>query len=101
MDKQPRSRVPLILAIALLLLPVLYGGSYLALVRRGGIPNDIGNDITQVDYYRAGGAYSEAIFSPLEALDRWIQPDAWWKPLDPADPKIRTSRLKNYPPATP
>jgi hypothetical protein len=37
MDRQPQSRAPLIIAIVLLLLPVLYVGSYLALVVPEGI----------------------------------------------------------------
>jgi hypothetical protein len=63
------NRAPLIVAIVLLLLPVLYVGSYLALVRA----------------VRDGNAYSfrchpalRPLFSPLYRLDIELRPDAWW-----------------------
>jgi hypothetical protein len=50
------SRAPLILAIVLLLLPVLYVGSYLALVNPVGTPAPFGG----VNYYRVAGAKEKA-----------------------------------------
>jgi hypothetical protein len=78
-----RHAAPIIAAI-LLLLPVLYVGSYLALVTPGGtavgsikinyVPYPV------IDHYRAGGDISGAIFWPLEQIDRKVRPGAWEQP---------------------
>ena len=78
MDKQ--SRAPLIIAVVLLLLPVLYVGSYLALVMPEGYfrtdPRRAGVYDIRVHYRwldpRAGVA-----FWPLEQIDRKLRPGAW------------------------
>jgi hypothetical protein len=65
------NRAPLILAITLLLLPVLYVGSYLALVRPG-LPNPrTGSN------YRYGGFVASYFYWPLEQIDRGVRPDTW------------------------
>jgi hypothetical protein len=59
-----------IIAAILLLLPVLYVGSYLALV----VPN--GRDFilgARSDHYRIGGKTAAALFSPLESIDRRLR----------------------------
>ncbi len=74
------SRAPLIVAIVLLLLPVLYVGSYLALVVPGGVKRPIPTGVTarlSWDRYRIGGNWSVIIFWPLEQIDRKLRPGAW------------------------
>jgi len=60
-----RSRAPLIAAIVLLLLPILYGGSYLALVVPGAAMP-----------YR-GVEPARSFFWPLEQIDRKVRPAEW------------------------
>jgi hypothetical protein len=73
------NRAPLIVAIVLLLLPVMYVGSYLALVwpdaeryeQAGGI-------IPLVPCYRYGcDGWGWEVYWPLERIDRAIRPEAW------------------------
>ena len=76
-----KSRSPLIVAIALLFLPLLYVGSYLALVKPGSVYEwDLitGNRLST--NYRSGGKVSECIFWPLEQIDRKVRPGAWGPP---------------------
>lgn len=84
-----RQAAPIIAAI-LLLLPVLYVGSYLALVRpncrviRGSITS---NDSTiTVEHYRLRGCIYSLVFCPLEQIDRKVRPEAWkvspWDEVD-------------------
>ena len=78
MDK-PRSFAPIIAAV-LLLLPMLYVGSYLALVTPGGTPFVIapkGQPVTAWANYRAYPDVSAVVFWPLEQIDRRVRPDAW------------------------
>jgi hypothetical protein len=100
MDK-PRSFSPIIAAV-LLLLPVLYVGSYLALVVPGGfdatppIPRGTvavpttatelrrarfqtrsGVQQIVIHRYRLGGRRAEWFFWPLEQIDRLLRPGAW------------------------
>jgi hypothetical protein len=70
MDKNRRSAGPLIIAIVLLLLPMLYVGSYLAL--------------KQVEYYCWGGDWASRLYWPLEQIDRKMRPEAWKSPLEKA-----------------
>jgi hypothetical protein len=67
MEDKPSSAVPIAMAV-LLLLPLLYVGSYWAIVRRerSSIPSP------RCRYYRFGGAYSETFFGTLETIDRRI-----------------------------
>jgi hypothetical protein len=67
------SHSPLIVAIVLSLLPVLYVGSYLALVKPGGmhLPGFV------FTHYRYGHRISERAFWPLEQIDRKVRPSVW------------------------
>ncbi|QDU27650.1 hypothetical protein ETAA8_27390 [Anatilimnocola aggregata] len=76
------SRAPLITAIVLLLLPLLYVGSYLALV----VPQ--GRMVFKATEYFPGHEYLcryridsdvilPALFWPLEQIDRKVRPEAW------------------------
>ncbi|WP_425618350.1 hypothetical protein NA78x_002055 [Anatilimnocola sp. NA78] len=74
------NRAPLIVAIVLLLLPVLYVGSYLALVAPEGVPLILDGK----NFGGHGGSYrynpdllSEKAFYPLEQIDRKVRPGAW------------------------
>jgi len=82
------NRAPLIAAITLLLLPLLYVGSYLALVKPPNVPpvtlfriNTWGTYPyplqVQTSPYRYGGRSAEIVFWPIEQLDRKWRPDAW------------------------
>ncbi|QDU30822.1 hypothetical protein ETAA8_59710 [Anatilimnocola aggregata] len=68
-----RSAAPIFAAI-LLLVPVIYVGSYLALVNPPGSPVPYGSG---TDCYRAGKQWSARIFWPLEQMDRKARPGAW------------------------
>jgi hypothetical protein len=79
---------PLIAAI-LLLIPVLYAGSYAALVvpHRGCVVVDgwaCGDEgcvpMTRVTSYRVAGRFPERLFWPLEQIDRKLRPGAWERP---------------------
>ncbi len=84
MNRHPQSRAPLIGAIVLLLLPMLYVGSYLALVMPEGqviyeseILESLGYGTATDIHYRAGGALAGRFFWPLEQVDRRVRPGAW------------------------
>ena len=89
-----RHAAPIIAAI-LLILPVLYVGSYLALVVPKGItvwpPVDSelqGGTMSRVGhtgYFRFGITWGERFFWPLQQLHRTIRPDDW--------PDIRIEQL--------
>lgn len=84
------SRTPLILAIVLLLLPVLYVGSYLALVVPGGVPRQgvgvvngvVVSSISHDNHYRVLRDQAEWFFWPLEQIDRKVRPKAWEVTID-------------------
>jgi hypothetical protein len=64
-----------ILAAILLLLPLLYVVSYLALVK---LPPDFAFGSRMPDApYRIGGRWAQRIFWPLEQIDRKVRPKAW------------------------
>jgi len=69
-----RSPAPIIAAV-LLLLPVLYVGSYLALKR----PRTLVDPYWQP--YRLGGAWAERVYWPLEQIDHRLHTGAWKKEL--------------------
>ncbi|WP_425615811.1 hypothetical protein NA78x_005742 [Anatilimnocola sp. NA78] len=81
------NRAPLIVAVVLLLLPVLYVGSYLALVVPGGKQfvtyyrsNDPQFPLTgdvKLGRYRVAFQACSRIFWPLEQIDRKVRPGAW------------------------
>lgn len=92
-----------ITAIVLLLLPVLYVGSYAGLVVPKGIwigntywvdEAEVTNATAHYIFYRWGGNYAATIFWPLEQLDRRTRPESWPhafhpKPDDP--PSVRAA----------
>src|SRR5262245_55356909 len=76
-----RHAAPIIAAV-LLLLPVLYVGSYLALVRPSGAPRVIlisGTTRFQIsgNNYRFASKELAKLFWPLEQIDRKVRPGAW------------------------
>jgi hypothetical protein len=73
MDKLHASAGP-ITAATLLILPVLYLASYLALVKPVGTMQLWSG---YVDHYRVGGRYAAAFYYPLEQIDRKLRPGAW------------------------
>jgi hypothetical protein len=93
------NRAPLITAIVLLLLPVLYVGSYLALVIPRGtfVASPSGSTFTDFAdgrgtrsadfvYFRWGSRVAQRFFWPLEQIDRKVRPGAWepthhWEPV--------------------
>jgi hypothetical protein len=70
-----------IIAAILLLLPVLYVGSYLALVT----PNARVRSVTGLEHYRIKGRVWSTVFWPLERCDRRLRPVVWddseWEPF--------------------
>jgi hypothetical protein len=91
MDK-PRSSAPIIAAV-LLLLPVLYAGSYLALVTPGRQQFvDFGPPIGEVPSpadYRVAANSCHRLFWPLEQIDRRVRPGVW----EPSDNLIFDGNL--------
>jgi hypothetical protein len=75
---KPRSVAPIIVA-NLLLLPVLYVGSYFAMVVPGpiSVTGSMGIGPPNNPNYRSHGAWESRFFWPLEELDRKIRPRAW------------------------
>ncbi len=76
------NRAPLILAIVVLLLvPVMYVASYVALVtpRATLVPvtGSLGEEGLLVYDYRCGRGYTSLFFWPLEQIDRKVRPGAW------------------------
>jgi hypothetical protein len=77
-------RGPLIIAVALLVLPVIYLASYCALV----IPPYYQAPIAVWGFqpstanYRYGHGWADRIFWPLEQIDRQVRPRAWEESLD-------------------
>ena len=73
------NRLPLIVAIVLLLLPVLYLGSYFALVTPSGseIVHGYVGAMRYPKPYRLAASWCERIFWPLELVHRSVRPGAW------------------------
>ncbi len=88
-----RLAAPIISAI-LLLLPVLYVGSYLASVLPQGkvvswpvVGSSLpGHTASYFTHYRWGYELPTSIYWPLEQIDRRIHPDTWEEP----PPRFRT-----------
>jgi hypothetical protein len=78
-----RHSAPLIAAI-FLLLPVLYVGSYLALVNPQGMmfvaESSAGHFSGPVYHYRIESRGPAVLFWPLERIDRKVRPGAWNNP---------------------
>jgi hypothetical protein len=85
MERPHQSRGPLIIAIVLLALPMLYVGGYLALVLPQGVVVSIDhfdedgriNSQPIWSHYRLWRGVAPRIFWPLEQFDRKLRPDAW------------------------
>ncbi|QDU30809.1 hypothetical protein ETAA8_59580 [Anatilimnocola aggregata] len=74
------NRAPLIVAIVLLLLPLLYVVSYVAIVQPYHRSVWIVKGTLEMEYvhYRWGGAYAAKVFWPLEQIDRKLRPNRWY-----------------------
>ena len=76
------NRAPLITAIVLLLLPVLYVGSYVVLVEPPS-PAFRNRPVMLYPYpdeplhYRLGGEMAAAFYWPLNQIDRMVRPGVW------------------------
>jgi hypothetical protein len=85
MDSHAQSRAPLIASIVLLVLPVLYAGSYLALIRPEPAVTATsmmsGQRETRVSNYKIGGGRLDWFFWPIEETDRQIRPGVWHQRL--------------------
>jgi hypothetical protein len=70
--EEKRPSLMMVAVVLLLALPMLYVGSYLALVR----PEEplFGPPVAT---YRWGGAGSRLLFAPANAVDRHIRPQRW------------------------
>jgi hypothetical protein len=79
MDKQPQSRAPLIIAIVLLILPLLYVGSYLAMVTpsRNVVDHSPQGPLIILQDYRYADEWCHLYFWPLEQIDRKLRAGAW------------------------
>lgn len=104
--RNPAPRSPLYVAIALLLLPVLYVGSYLALVVPDGIererivqapvfPHGYLHEYSEryLAHYRVSGDWPSALYYPLENMDRRLR--SWPESVE-APKHIRTIRDPNW-----
>ncbi|QDU29091.1 hypothetical protein ETAA8_41980 [Anatilimnocola aggregata] len=70
------NRAPLIVAIVLLLLPVLYVGSYFALLSEGPkLRMTSSGFCAHVGKYRVAEPWCRCVFWPLEQIDRMIRPE--------------------------
>ena len=71
-------RAPLIVAIVLLLLPMLYVGSYLVLVWPDGERLNFADSRSDFPTYRCETeSWARRVYWPLEQVDRKIRPNAW------------------------
>jgi hypothetical protein len=75
--EKPRSSAPLIIANGLLILPLLYVGSYFALIDPPGVWIKHGNCLSEIRCYRIGGENAKICFWPLEQIDRKVRPAVW------------------------
>lgn len=82
MESQDKSRGPLIAAIVLLLL-MLYLGSYAAMVLPPGQDHRHTIRVLNKSNYRFGGRVSPRLYWPLEQVDRQLRPMAWAPPTGP------------------
>lgn len=77
-----RNRSPATLvAIVFALLPVLYLGSYLALVLPQGklvrVKRPLSESGYAVQHYRCGGEWSKRAYQLPEWIDRQVRPEVW------------------------
>jgi len=73
------NRTAPIVAAVRLLLPVLYVGSYLALVTPSGYTLNRGylGTISYPKHYRFAEPWCEKVFWPMEQIDRRLRPTSW------------------------
>ena len=76
-DKSQSSGGPVIFAVVLLMLPVLYIGSYLSLVKPEGRRLYDRSGFIRVASYRVDGRLPSQFYWPLEKIDRRVRPQAW------------------------
>jgi hypothetical protein len=80
MEEKRSGTAPLVLAVLLLLLlPVLYVGSYLALV----LPDAAlawSPEGYHYEHYRVADPIARIVYWPLECVDRRVRPNAWRNP---------------------
>jgi len=94
-----RSFAPIIAAV-LLLFPVLYVGSYLALVvPEGRRVTGTHSYSVRIHWYRLNDKRLEQIFWPLEQFDRRLRPGAWDSPrgvfrIDRGGGPVEKERIK-------
>jgi hypothetical protein len=89
MDRQFPSRAPLIIVIALMLLPVLYVGSYYAMVGPWAGSGVFAGELYAI-HYRCPLVHPYAVrvfFRPLQMIDLRLRPVFWTKPTDPNLPE--------------
>ena len=92
-------RAPLIAAILLSVLPLLYLGSYLALVKPG--PR-FGWGSALNSNYRVADEFGMWFFWPLEQIDRQLRPNAWsWLFIEEKLNLVPPLDLAPAPPASP
>jgi hypothetical protein len=72
--RESRPIIPVLAAALLLLLPVLYVGSYAALVKPNATIHWWSN---RADHYRWRPQTASRIYWPLEQVDRRLRPRAW------------------------
>jgi hypothetical protein len=71
-----RNAAPLV-AAAILLIPVLYIGSYFALVNPNGHFASRGPGTLYFTHYHVSGEAPKLVFWPLEQIDRRLRPQIW------------------------
>lgn len=98
------SRAPLLIALALII-PMLYAGSYLALVQRGGIIHDPPKQLPggmiapsyNLKFYRVDWDFLATLYWPLGQVDRklvpgwWLDMEDWYQRILSAPPMIDPS----------
>lgn len=76
MDQQRKSAVIPLFVAFLLILPLIYLGTYFANVIPGGVWRNPWS-AEGMQYYRVGGRRAEFVYWPLERIDRQLRPSVW------------------------
>lgn len=101
MASKTRTTAPIV-AVILLMLPMLYVGSYLSLVEPRGtlvpVTGSLGEEGFLVYDYRYGRGYTSCAFWPLEQIDRKLRPAAWNPPSPWDEPEMGSGFLPVSPP---
>ena len=73
-----KKQVAPIIAALLILLPLLYVGTYLLLVRPDGERFNMADSRSDFPTYRHGSeAWASRVYWPLEQIDRRVRPKKW------------------------